>query len=441
MKNYPQLAARLLNQPLLVEPGYARVFFSALASRLGIAQMADTEGSVLTVEDMEAAASGYSSSRDRDRPFELIDGAAVLPVSGSLVHKSGNLYPYSGTTGYDGIIHRAADAFADPEVKGVILDMDTPGGEVAGCFDTAQTLRQLADASGKQLWSLCYDMNCSAGMALASSAHRRLITQTGVAGSVGVVMAHTSYEKYLEEEGINVTLIHSGAHKVAGNPYQDLSDEVLDRFQASTDSLRQEFAQLVADHMGMSVEAVLETEAAVYRGREAIDVGFADELVNGHEAISYFTEHLSTQGRTISIGATMSKDKLEPQAEASETSVPAAGADQPTPAADSATIAAQAAADAKTRMAGILQCDAAKGREATANHLAFNTNMSVEDAEKLLATVPEGTTTDVMNTALDRVMANEEQPEVGADVDASADGEPDMVAQIMGARKAATGAE
>ncbi len=148
-------------------------------------------------------------------------------------------------TGYDGIIARANQAFSDLDVKGVLLDMDTPGGEVAGCFDTARTLRSLADSSGKPLWSLCYDVSCSAGMALASAAHRRLITQTGVAGSVGVIMAHASYEKQLQEEGVSVTLIHSGAHKAEGNPYQDLPAEVLARFQSGTDSLRLDFVTLL----------------------------------------------------------------------------------------------------------------------------------------------------------------------------------------------------
>ncbi|MEH6823439.1 MAG: S49 family peptidase [Motiliproteus sp.] len=138
---------------------------------------------------------------------------AVLPVSGSLVHKHGHLNPYSGMAGYDGIIARANQAFSDLDVKGVLLDMDTPGDEVAGCFDTACTLRAQADAAGKPLWSLCYDMNCLACMALASAAHRRLIAQTGVAGSVGVIMVHASYEKQLKEEGVSVTLIHSRAHK------------------------------------------------------------------------------------------------------------------------------------------------------------------------------------------------------------------------------------
>jgi ClpP class serine protease len=318
MKNYAHLSARVLNTPLLVEPGYARVFFSALAGRLGIHQLADATGEILTGEKLRMSAESFEPARERNRPYEVIGGVGLLPISGSLVHKSGHVQPYSGTTGYDGIIARAAEAFADSDVLGVMMDLDTPGGEVAGCFDTARTLRQLADAAGKPLWALCYDMNCSAGMALASSAHHRLITQTGIAGSIGVVMAHSDYSKMLDESGINVTLIHSGSHKIEGNPYEALPKDVLQRFQSSTDQLRQEFGQLVSGFTGLSLEAVLATEAATYRGQEAIDVGLADELINGHEAITYFSDYLSRSGSVIT-GATMStnndtnKSKLEQQ--------------------------------------------------------------------------------------------------------------------------------
>lgn len=440
MKNYAHLAARVLNTPLLVEPGYASVFFSALSDRLNITQLEDASGQILTGEKMRMSADAYSANRDRERPFQLIDGAAVLPVSGSLVHKSGNLQPYSGTTGYDGIIARAQDAFADPVVKGVALDCDTPGGEVAGCFDTARKLRQMADEAGKPLWSLCYDMTCSAGMALASSAHRRIITQTGIAGSVGVVMAHSSHEKMLQDKGIAVTLIHSGAQKVDGNPYNNLAPEVLERFQASTDQLRQEFAQLVSDHMGLSLEDVLATEAAVYRGQEAIDVGFADELVNGHEAISYFSEHLSTQGRTITIGATMSKTDIETQAETPETKGPAAGADIPDPSAETAP---DAGAAMKARIQGITKSAEAEGRESTADYLAYETDMSVEQAKGILATIAVAETDKAdMAVSLGEAMAQEDTPKIGADADDSVDpnGDAAVVASAVNAYKKATGA-
>lgn len=234
MNHFPQIASRVLNTPLLLEPGYARVFFSALASRLNIVELADASGQVDIGQKLRVDAASFTEGRDRDRPYQFQSGIAVLPVSGSLVHKYGYLRPTSGMTGYDGLIARAADAFGDPQVKGVLMDMHTPGGEVAGCFDTVDQLRRMAADAGKPLWSQGYDMHCSAGMALASAADRRLITQTGVAGSVGVVMAHASYQERLKEEGIKVTLIHSGAHKVEGNPYEDLPDEVLQRFQRDT---------------------------------------------------------------------------------------------------------------------------------------------------------------------------------------------------------------
>lgn len=427
--NYAQIASRVLNTPLLLEPGYARIFFSALAPRLGIMELHDAEGAVATGEKLRINAASFTPSRERERPYQLIDGAAVLPVSGTLVHKYGYLKPYSGMTGYDGLIARAKDAFADPAVKGVLLDNETPGGEVSGCFDTAQQLRQMAKAAGKPLWSLCYDMNCSAGMAIASAADRRLITQTGVAGSVGVVMAHTSYEDRLKKDGLTVTLIHAGARKVEGNPYQHLPDQVLERFQAETNALRQEFAQLVAAHLGMPVEAVLATEAACYRGQAAIDIGFADQLVNGHEAIAEFTEHLSTQGRIITIGATMTQEANQPEASTAPVTQPEAPDAQ-----------ASAAAE-RARVQGILTHEASADRKQLAEHLAFQTDMSVEVAAAILAAAPADTTSTRLdaNTALDRLMAAEQQPRIGAET--PEDTAPTAAQQIAGAWAKATGAK
>jgi ClpP class serine protease len=438
MNNMPHIASRILNKPLLLEPGYARTFFSALAPRLGIMELHDDEGQILTGEHMRMRADRFNSTRERDRPFQVINGAAILPVSGSLVHKYGHLKPYSGMTGYDGIIARAADAFADPEVKGVMLDQDTPGGEVSGCFDSARKLRQMADAAGKPLWSLCYDMHCSAGMAIASAAHHRLMTASGIAGSVGVVMAHSSYAKKLEKDGMTVTLIHSGAQKVDGNPYQNLPEDVLARFQSETDALRNEFAQMLSDHMSLSVQAILDTEAATYRGQSAINVGFADELINGIDAVSHFCEHLSSRGRTISIGAHMSKSDM--QNVDTTTTSPAASETTPDAAVTTDQLKAEATAAAQARIAGILQHAAAKGRESTANHLAFNTQMSVEEAAHVLATIPEPSTQQKMESALNLAMENEEHPKIGPDnLDTENDDKPDQVAQVMSAWNKAKG--
>lgn len=436
MKQIPHIASRVLNTPLLLEPGYARVFFSALAGRLNISELQDVEGQVSTGQKLRMNAESFEPARERVRPFEVVNGAAIIPVSGSLVHKYGYLKPYSGMTGYDGIVARVTEALGDPDVSGILLDLDTPGGEVAGCFDAVARLRQLADQADKPLWSLCYDMACSGGMALASAGSRRLITQTGINGSVGVVMAHASYEDFLKQEGIKVTLIHSGAHKVEGNPYEDLPDDVLATFQASTDALRLQFATIVAQNLGLSVEQVLATEAACLRGEEAIEIGFADQLVNGHEAVAEFTEYLSGQGRVFTSGASMppsdtttgvTADTLTPAADNVQPA-PAAGGGQPTP-----------AASERERISGILQHAEAKGREGLAQHLAFNTSVGVEEAVATLkAAAQSGGDRLDTSTALDRLMQQERQASAGA---AGEVVEPSEAEQIVAAHNKATGSK
>lgn len=414
-----------------MEPGYARTFFAGIASRAGISQLRDMNGEIHDRDKLRIRAESYEASRNRERPYRVENGVAVIPVDGTLVNKYGHLKPYSGMTGYDGILKRGYQAFSDPGVRGVLLDNDTPGGDVSGCFDCVSSLRKMASSANKPLWSLAYDMNCSAGMAIASAADRRLTTSTGIVGSIGVIMAHASFEKQLAEEGIDVTLIYAGAHKADGNPYQDLSEEVYERFLAQTESLRQEFALLVSGNIGLSLEQVLATEARSYRGEEAVTVGLADEVVNGNEAIQIFSEYLSTQGKTISLGVNMSNkvEQATASTQASTAETPNAqtnpqataeqgSADQPA-AQTHQTSLAQAKAEERQRIAAIMSCDEAKGREKLANHLATQTDMSAESAKALLAvSAMESGEQKAHKSALDVVMDAENSPVIGADAGA-----------------------
>lgn len=316
MPNYLNIAARVFGKPLAIDSGYAKIFFSALAPRLQITEMQTPDGEVLVGEKMRAKASSFQSDRERNRPYQFHRGVAVLPVEGSLVHKHGYLQPYSGMTGYDGIVARAAAAINDPEVKGILLDIDSHGGEVSGCFDAVDAIRQMGQQ--KPIWSLCYDTANSGAFAIASAAERRLITQSGMTGSVGVIMAHMSIEKELEEKGRKVTLVYSGNHKVDGNPYQDMPDEVLDRFQKEIDAMRQQFAQIISQNIGLDIDAVLATEAQIFSGTNAIEIRFADELVNGFEAVDLFADYLKSHSRQNG-GFTMSQETTTPEVPETET--------------------------------------------------------------------------------------------------------------------------
>ncbi|WP_096843960.1 S49 family peptidase, partial [Escherichia coli] len=220
LRNLPHIASMAFNEPLMLEPAYARVFFCALAGQLGISRLTDAvSGDSLTAPETPAtlALSGDDDGPRQARSYQVMNGIAVLPVSGTLVSRTRALQPYSGMTGYNGIIARLQQAASDPMVDGILLDMDTPGGMVAGAFDCADIIARVRDI--KPVWALANDMNCSAGQLLASAASRRLVTQTARTGSIGVMMAHSNYGAALEKQGVEITLIYSGSHKVDGNPY------------------------------------------------------------------------------------------------------------------------------------------------------------------------------------------------------------------------------
>lgn len=391
MSNYQHLLTKAFNTPLAVDASYARTFFSALANRIGgVDKLIDLDGNTLDAKEMQIEASVFSKERSTSRPYEFIDGIAVIPVDGSLVHKLGSLHPYSGMTGYDGIHRQLTQAMGDNGVRGVMLDIDSPGGMVNGCFDLADIIARYRDI--KPIWSLGYDMHTSGAQLIASSCSHRLVTQTAITGSVGVIMAHTNIEKMMEQKGAEITLITAGKHKAEGNPYEALPDDVKEKWTKQLESLRLSFATKVADYSGKEVKDILATEAACFEGQAAVEVGFANEVVNGSDALAVMSEHLNAQGTTtVDMGASMTKVTQDPKkgATASPEENPTPEANTPEPQTTEQTTDASAVDAERDRVMGILGLPEAKGREALANKLAGTAGMSVEAAKDLLSAAPE----------------------------------------------------
>ena len=418
LRNLPHIASMAFNEPLMLEPAYARVFFCALAGQLGITRLTDTvSGITLDAGQIAEPLALFGEDDDMDtrpsRSYQVANGIAVLPVSGTLVSKTRALQPYSGMTGYNGIIARLQQAISDPGVDGILLDMDTPGGMVSGAFDCADIIARMRDI--KPIWALANDMNCSAGQLIASSASRRLVTQTARTGSIGVMMAHSNYGAALKTNGVEVTLIYSGDHKVDGNPYEKLPEDVRADFQTRIDATRQMFAEKVSAYTGMSVQDVLNTEAAVFSGQESVDNGLADELVNNTDALGVMREALDRRKKTT-IGGTMPSPSASAATNnpadqsATQTTAPAeqvTTVDATTTAAMSpvdvsAQVSAAVAAE-NGRIMGILNCEEAKGRESQARVLAETPGMTVESAQRILAAAPQSAQART-DTALDRLM-------------------------------------
>lgn len=307
---HAQIAQRAFNTPLLVEPSKAMAFLSGLGPRITGRQLR-LAGLEVASEDMAHAAlparagiltTGLADQYQRDgqTPFAMVDSVAVIEVSGVLVHRGAWIGQSSGQTSYEGIAAQLGAAASDPAVRGIALEIDSFGGEVAGVFDLADAIRKARTA--KPVWAFVAEHAFSAGYALASQANRIILPRTGAVGSIGVVVMHADLTGQLSDAGVTVTLIHSGAHKVDGNPYAPLPDPVRARIQAEIDSIRTLFAQTVAAGRGrrLTADAALATEAECYRGTDAVAVGLADEVCDPASAFATFAAAVNGRGATRS---------------------------------------------------------------------------------------------------------------------------------------------
>ncbi len=309
---HAQIAQRAFNTPLLVEPSKAMAFLSGLGPRIAGRQLR-LAGIDVAPEDMSHAAvparagiltTGLAGQYQRDgqTPFAMVDGVAVIEVSGVLVHRGAWIGQSSGQTSYEGIAAQLGAAASDPAVRGIALEIDSFGGEVAGVFDLADAIR--AARATKPVWAFVAEHAFSAGYALASQADRIILPRTGAVGSIGVVVMHADLSGQLSNAGVTVTLIHSGAHKVDGNPYAPLPDPVRARIQGEIDAIRKLFAETVAAGRGrrLNADAALATEAECYRGAEALAAGLADDVSDPASAFAAFAAAVNGRGTIRSAG-------------------------------------------------------------------------------------------------------------------------------------------
>lgn len=279
MKNLPFLAQRLFNTPLAITPAKAEMVMAALADRFGITKLFRANGDALAMSE-------FGFDEDDDEPdyryYDVVQGVAIIPISGTLVQKSGYMRPMCGMTGYDGIRANLSMALDDSSVKAIMLDIDSGGGEVSGCFDLVDAIYS---ARGKKpIWAVLSEAAYSAAYAIASACDKITVPRTGGTGSVGVICAHVDFSKALAKDGIAVTMIHYGARKADGSEYMPLSDQALARFQADVDELGELFVATVARNRKLSVAKVRGTQASTYLGAAGVAIGFADEVMSPDEA-------------------------------------------------------------------------------------------------------------------------------------------------------------
>ncbi len=382
---YPHLAARIFNTPLLIHPAKLDAIIAGLGPRLLGTEALHSPVVVAQAPELFSTRRGARA----ERGYTVTDGVAVISAMGALVHRS--RFEMADSTfllGYNDLAADIEDAMANPDVHALALVWDSPGGEVAGAFELADRLMALRGK--KPMTAVVDNLAASAGYLAASAADQVVITTTGYAGSIGVVMRHVDFSQALHADGIKVTHIFAGAHKVDGNPMEPLPEAVRADWQAEVNGLLDQFVGAVQAQRGLTAAAIRKTQAQVYRGQAAIDVGLADRIGTTDAVI---TELAALRARSFPVGtsahataakgATMSGTTTGGQ----QAATPPQTFTQADLDAARAEGVKQGAQAERERGSAILAHDAAKGRTELALQCVA-TGLTVEQSAAILGAAP-----------------------------------------------------
>jgi len=284
----PHLASALFNRPHMIAGHKLDVILSAIAPRL--------------FDGGKLPARAFVQDEAQDMPcpesYRVTQGVAIIPVHGTLVRRGCWLDSASGLTSYEGLLASFREAIIQPDVKAILLDIDSAGGEAGGVFDLVEEMRRLSTQHNKPIWAHANEQAASAAYAIACSAEKIWVARTGDVGSIGVVCAHIDQSKYDEKQGVKWTYIYCGAHKTHANPHEPLADVARAKIQADSDLLYEMFVQLVVDYRPMSASQVHDTKADTFIGRQALTFGLTDHVGTFDEALGALAAQLHAQDKT-----------------------------------------------------------------------------------------------------------------------------------------------
>ncbi|MBY2911364.1 S49 family peptidase [Rhizobium leguminosarum] len=302
--HHAHIAQRVFDTPLLYDARKAEAFAIGLGGRIagGTVAIANPAGAVDHVAFSNGRPSagrlgdrmGRILTNRNQRPYDLVDGVAVIGIEGTLIHKGAFIgQSDSGDTSYQGLQTQIAMARNDMGVKGVVFEVDSYGGEVSGAFETATMIRALSKE--KPTVAILTDFAFSAGYLLASQARQIILPEFGGAGSIGVIMMHANFAAFYEKDGVAITIIRSGKHKAEGNPFEDLPERVVDRWQSTADAMRDKFAETVALGRGrrLSKAQALATEADPFDAADSVKLGLADAVGDPSTAFDAFIKEVN----------------------------------------------------------------------------------------------------------------------------------------------------
>jgi signal peptide peptidase SppA len=245
--------------------------------------------------DMDSLENAMSFGGESESQTKIIDGVAVLSMTGVLRDTTDIMVRMGFASSYQQFETEFAKVIGNPEVKGVMIYGDSPGGSAIGCKRVADMIFAARDQ--KPVYFYSQGICGSACYYIASACSHRSGTADSLWGSIGTIYKHQEISGMLKEYGVTATVFTNtdSPAKGVGNDSEPLTDEAKKQIQEFVDSYGSGFIQDVARYRGVDSQVVISDfgKGDAFRADVAVKKGMVDSIVSGfNEAMSAISSQL-----------------------------------------------------------------------------------------------------------------------------------------------------
>lgn len=295
MKTYEHTLSWMRSRDWAILPSYLDMMFAIVHEHQA--------GQAPSEEEIRERAASAQANRSQIGGQTSI---AVIPIMGPISKRVTMMSEMSGGTSADELASQVNQAASDPSIAGIVLHVDSPGGEVSGVPEAGMAIR--AARAQKPVLAVVDGMAGSGGYWLASQASEVVVTPSGEVGGIGVFRIHEDHSEALAKEGVKVTIIKAGQHKAEWNPFEPLSDSAKAFADSRVKAINEQFVETVAFGRGISPTVVDAKFGAgrMFPAEKALAAGMVDRIETPQAAISRFASKLS-----LSSGSNMTAESAQ----------------------------------------------------------------------------------------------------------------------------------
>jgi HK97 family phage major capsid protein len=269
------------------------------------------EKGMALLEVLEVHAQGGTLTRDAAaleartadrRPVTKSGGAiAVLSLQGVISQRMNMMMEYCGGTSTERFADEFDAAMADPNVSAIVIDCNSPGGNVQGTPELAKRILA-ARGKGKQIVAVANGTMASAAYWICSAADEIVASPSAEVGSIGVFCVHVDQSAMNEMVGLKYTLIKAGEHKAEGNPFEPLAADAEAFIQGQVDEMNDMFVSTVAKQRGTDAKTVNADygQGRCLTARQALAAGMIDRVATLEETLKRLgAKNVGASGRPV----------------------------------------------------------------------------------------------------------------------------------------------